>query len=160
MDFKGHFALVHSRCHPLTVLDDHSRFALAIDACGDERWTTVQEHLIAVFRRFGLPCRILTNNGSPWGTSGYDDPYTPLTTWCLRLGIQVIHGRPYHPQTQGKDERFHRTLKAEVLCHRAWRDLTECQSAFAQWREVHNCQRPHEALGMDVPASHYHVSLR
>ena len=67
MDFKGHFPTQQGRCHPLTVLDDHSRFSLTIKACANERTATVQEQLIAVFRRYGLPARINVDNGPPWG---------------------------------------------------------------------------------------------
>jgi transposase InsO family protein len=67
MDFKGHFALQTGRCHPLTVLDDHSRFALGLVACSDEQGPTVQAHLTAIFRRYGLPERLLMDNGAPWG---------------------------------------------------------------------------------------------
>jgi transposase InsO family protein len=80
MDFKGHFPLGHGRCHPLTVLDDHSRFALGLHACGDERGETVQQHLTTLFRHNGLPDRILMDNGPPWGHDA-DHPYTPLTVW-------------------------------------------------------------------------------
>lgn len=159
MDFKGHFALGEGRCHPLTVLDDHSRFALGLEACADETTETVRQRLTAIFRRYGLPDRIVMDNGSPWG---YDDDHhhTPLTVWLLRLGIAVSHGRPYHPQTQGKDERFHRTLKAEVLQGRSFADLAQCQRAFDPWRSVYNLERPHQALGMDTPASRYQLSCR
>ena len=78
-----------------------------------------------------------------------------LTVWLLRLGVQVIHGRPHHPQTQGKEERFHRTLQAEVLRDRTFRDLATCQAHFTPWRTVYNCERPHEALGDHPPASRY-----
>jgi transposase InsO family protein len=160
MDFKGHFALTRGgRCHPLTVLDDHSRFSIALRACEDERMETVQAELIERFRRYGMPRRILTDNGSPWGDAG-DQPWTQLTVWLLRLGISVSHGRPYHPQTQGKDERFHRTLAAEVLRGRSFADVRETQQAFDPWRDVYNTERPHEALGMAVPASRYHPSDR
>ncbi len=159
MDFKGHFAMMEGRCHPLTVLDDHSRFSLGLEACGDETTQTVQQRLTRIFRGFGLPERMVMDNGAPWGLDA-DHPYTPLTVWLLRLGISVSHGRPYHPQTQGKDERFHRTLKAEVLRGDAFRDLRHCQEAFDDWRGVYNLERPHQALGMATPASHYHVSHR
>jgi transposase InsO family protein len=158
MDFKGHFATGQGRCHPLTVLDDHSRYALGLEACGNERTETVQERLTAMFRRYGLPWRMLMDNGSPWGDDG-THPYTPLTLWLLRMDIAISHGRPYHPQTQGKDERFHRTLKAEVL-RQALRDLAHCQERFDRWREVYNHERPHEALGLAVPASRYRASDR
>ena len=159
MDFKGHFPLSTGRCHPLTVLDDHSRFALGLEACPDETAKTVQQRLTTIFRCYGLPDRMVTDNGSPWG-SDEDHHYTPLTVWLLRLGIAVSHGRPYHPQTQGKDERFHRTLKAEVLQGRTFVDLTQCQRTFDPWRTLYNLERPHEALGMAVPASRYQVSSR
>jgi transposase InsO family protein len=159
MDFKGHIPLGSGRCHPLTVLDDHSRFAVAIRACADERWATVQAALTGVFRCYGLPDAMLMDNGSPWGS---DEPpgHTVLTVWLLELGIGVGHGRPYHPQTQGKDERFHRTLKAELIGRSAWRSLGDCQAGFDAWRDVYNHRRPHEALGLATPASRYRASRR
>lgn len=66
-----------------------------------------------------------------------------LTVWLMRLGIRIGHSRPYHPQTQGKDERFHRTLKAEVTSRRVFAELSECQQAFDHWRSVYNTERPH-----------------
>jgi transposase InsO family protein len=160
MDFKGHFALEAGRCHPLTVLDDHSRYALEIGACGDERTETVQGRLERVFCRYGLPRRILADNGSPWGTAGGEGRHTRLTVWLLDLDIGVSHGRPYHPQTQGKDERFHRTLKGEVLDGVTFADLDQAQAAFDAWREVYNAKRPHEALGLETPSRRYRMSAR
>jgi transposase InsO family protein len=159
MDFKGHFAITDGRCHPLTVLDDHSRYSLTIGACGNERDATVRVQLVPVFRRYGLPLAILTDNGAPWGDAG-DQPHTVFTAWLMRIGIQVRHCRPLHPQTQGKDERFHRSLKAEVLNGNSFRDLTECQRAFDRWRHVYNHERPHEALAMGTPAERYCASPR
>lgn len=159
MDFKGHFSTAEGRCHPLTVLDDHSRYALCLAACIDEKGVTVRERLTAVFRRYGLPRRLLVDNGSPWG-SDERPSYTPLTVWLLRLGLIITHSRPYHPQTLGKEERFHRSLKAEVTQYCGPFNLELCQQRFDQWREVYNCQRPHEALKMQVPASRYQPSPR
>lgn len=156
MDFKGHFATDAARCHPLTLLDDHSRYSLTLQACGDERTDTVRLRLQTTFRRYGLPRRILCDNGPPWG----EGDFTPLTVWLLRLGIEVMHGRPYHPQTQGKLERFHRTLKTELIGCRSIGDLLECQKLFDPWRETYNHRRPHEALGMATPASRYCASPR
>lgn len=159
MDFKGHFPLRQGRCHALTLLDDHSRYALGLYACADERTETVQGRLIEVFRQHGLPERILADNGSPWGDDR-EHRFTRLEVWLLRLGIKTIHGRPYHPQTQGKEERFHRTLGNEVLRYQEFDDLSHCQSGFDAWRQVYNTERPHEALSMAVPASRYQVSPR
>jgi transposase InsO family protein len=160
MDFKGHFALEQGRCHPLTVLDDHSRYALEIGACADERTETVKDRLTEAFRRYGLPWRMLADNGSPWGSAGSSQRHTPLTVWLLDLGVTMSHGRPYHPQTQGKDERFHRTLVAEVLDAKPLRRLDEAQAAFDAWREVYNTYRPHEAIDMATPSDRYQVSAR
>ena len=159
MDFKGHFPVGPGRCHPLTILDDCSRFALCLQACANEQTATVQAHLIATFRRYGLPARLLMDNGAPWGDRA-GSPFTPLTVWCLRLGIGISHARPAHPQTLGKDERFHRTLKAELLHQRTFRDLAHCQQHFDQWRALYNLDRPHEALAMAVPAARYQPSPR
>lgn len=159
MDFKGHIAIQTGRCHPLTILDDHSRFNIGLQACPDETHQTVQHHLVAVFRRYGLPCRFLVDNGTPWGARD-GEWHTKLTVWLLRLGIGVIHARPYHPQTLGKDERFHRTLRAEVLADAAFASLQDCQHAFDRWRLCYNTERPHEALGMATPVSRYQPSPR
>jgi transposase InsO family protein len=160
MDFKGHFPLASGRCHPLTVLDDHSRYALGIRACGDERGETVQGELAAIFRRYGLPQCMLMDNGSPWGSSHAEHRYTRFELWLIELGVAVSHGRPYHPQTQGKDERFHRTLAAEAIGRHSFADLAACQRRFDAWREVYNTERPHEALALATPIARYHPSRR
>jgi transposase InsO family protein len=158
MDFKGHIAVRTGRCHPLTVLDDHSRYALGVAACSDEQTDTVRACLIPLFVRYGMPWQMLMDNGAPWGDR--HGPYTTLTVWLLRLGIAVSHGRPYHPQTQGKEERFHRTLKAELLGGEAFADLTAAQAAFDHWRGSYNRERPHEALALATPSSRYVPSPR
>jgi len=159
MDFKGHFAISAGRCHPLTVLDDHSRYGVGLFACPDEKGLRVRAHLIDLFRRYGLPKRMLMDNGSPWGQDR-EHPYTPLTVWLIRLGIGICHGRAYHPQTQGKVERFHRTLKAEVTPYCQTLDLAQCQYRFNDWLTQYNWERPHEALQLGVPGQHYGSSVR
>ena len=104
------------------MLDDHSRFAVVLAACGNERTETVRQQLIIAFRRYGLPETLITDNGSPWG-DGPGSPFTPLGVWLIEHGIRISHSRPYHPQTMGKDERFHRSLKAEVLSGPPFADL-------------------------------------
>lgn len=159
MDFKGHFAAAQGRCHPLTVLDDHSRYSLGLKACGNEQGLTVKQCLIPIFQRYGLPTRMLIDNGSPWGSDSLHT-FTPLTVWLIRHGIRISHSRPFHPQSLGKDERFHRTFKAEVGQYCIGLSLQHCQNRFDAWREVYNFQRPHEALNMQVPATRYLPSPR
>lgn len=161
MDFKGRIALRDGQqwCHPLTVIDDHSRYALCLKACDNETGVTVQQELQRVFRRYGLPEAFLVDNGSPWG-NGPEGGWTWLGVWLLKLGVDVIRARPYHPQTRGKNERFHRSLKAEVLNLRRFRSLSDAQLAFDRWRQIYNCERPHQALDFDVPASRYRPSPR
>ncbi len=145
MDFKGPFAIGSGRCHPLTVLDDHSRYSLGLEACGNQEDETARHQLTEVFERYGLPEGMLMDNGAPWGDSG-GGPFTSFTVWLLRLGVQVSHGRPYHPQTQGKDERFHRSLKAEVLRGRQFADLADCQRAFDDWRHRYKPASQHPSV--------------
>ena len=159
IDFKGHFATDAQRCHPLTVLDDHSRFNVVLHALEGERRQPVQRVLQAAFERYGLPERINADNGPPWG-SPVDGSLTALGAWLIRLGVRLSHSRPAHPQTNGKDERFHRTLAAEAVGTRRFKDLDEAQRRFTEWRHVYNFHRPHEALGMQTPASRYAASLR
>jgi transposase InsO family protein len=161
MDFKGWFELDSGRhCSPLTVLDDHSRFNLALDACGSTVTRVVREHLRTAFRRYGLPFRINADNGSPWGCPAQPGQITTLAIWLIRLGVRLSHSRPAHPQSNGKDERFHRTLKAEVLNGQHFRSLRSAQQAFDEWRAIYNHQRPHEALGMATPITRYRSSPR
>jgi putative transposase len=141
------------------VIDDHSRYVPCLKACANQQAITVQEHLTCTFRRYGLPDAIFVDNGSPWGDSS-GHRWTRLGVWLLKLGVDVLHSRPYHPQSRGKNERFHRTLQDEVFALRRFCDLVEVQRAFDQWREVYNFERPHEALGQEVPASRYRPSTR
>lgn len=161
MDFKGGIELDNGRrCSPFTVLDDHSRFDLALDACGRTPTRVVREHLRAVFRRYGLPLCINADNGPPWGSPAQPGQLSALAIWLIRLGIRISYSRPRHPQTNGKDERFHRTLKAELLAGRHFRNLKSAQQAFDAWRRVYNHERPHQALGMLTPISRYRTSPR
>jgi transposase InsO family protein len=163
MDFKGEFRLGSGPwCYPLTIIDDHSRFALATKPCANQRYRTVKGCLDTIFSRYGLPEAILCDNGSPWGSSvrfpNGQPHYTKLAAWLIRLGIQVKYSRPNHPQSKGKNERFNGTLKAELLRFERFADQARAARRLAEWRNRYNTARPHEALDMDTPASHYQPS--
>jgi len=161
IDFKGDFGMAAARCYPLTLLDDHSRFNLALKACPSVGMDSVQPHLVQAFTRYGLPVRINADNGAPWGAPRQPGHgLSELGVWLIRLGIRISHSAPYHPQTNGKIERFHRSLKAELLAGRSFSDLNQAQAAFERWRSVYNHERPHDALDLLTPAKRYTISPR
>lgn len=166
MDYKGEFLMRNNHyCYPLTILDDHSRFNLVLQACSNQRHGTVQQHLTTAFRKYGMPTMILCDNGPPWGLAGQNmqaegKSITKLEKWMIRLNIKLIHGRAYHPQTQGKEERFHKTLKGELLNYKSMKDFIHCQQEFDYWRTKYNNRRPHEAIELEMPANRYRVSSR
>ena len=159
MDYKGDFGMLNGdRCYTLTMLDDHSRFSLCLKAQGGTTYRGFKPELVRVFEEYGLPQAILCDNGKPWGDS--KGGLTMFDVWMMQLDILPIHIRPKHPQTQGKEERFHGTLKRELLQRRIITNLNEAQTLFDPWREEYNRERPHEAIGMDVPAKRYRESKR
>jgi len=160
-DFKGWFMTGTGRCDPFDVLDDHSRYNLKLEAGKDQQSATVKGYLTDTFEIYGLPKRMLFDNGPPWGTSQAGFRWTVLGVWLIDLGVAITHSRVRHPQTLGKDERFHRTLGLEVISRRpVWDSHEQLQRAFDQWRIVYNHQRPHDALDLDVPADRYKPSPR
>jgi transposase InsO family protein len=161
LDFKGDFATQSGRrCYPLAAIDDHSRFNVLLEPSANQQGGTVREALERALQRYGLPEELPCDNGPPWGSAEPVCPYTTLTVWLLQLGIRVIHGRPYHPQTQGKQERFHRTLQRELLSRHTWQDLEHCAACFREYRRRYNSERPHDELGGDTPMLHYRPSPR
>ena len=159
MDYKGDFGMMNGkRCYPLTMTDDHSRFCLCLHACTGPNFEEFSPVFTRVLEEFGVPSAILCDNGKPWGDS--HGGITAFDVWMMRLGVLLTHGRPLHPQTQGKEERFHRTLKRELLRGRVFEDMADAQNAFTVWRQEYNCERPHEALSLDVPSKHYRPSKR
>lgn len=158
LDFKGPIEVERRRVVPLSVLDDHSRYLLALRPCTDQTFATVQAVLWDVFGDVGLPEAMLCDNAfsarnTLAGLSGFD-------AWLIRLGIRPIHGRPFHPQTQGKVERFHGTLERE-LWPMARRDrLDHFAEDLERWRPVYNAVRPHEAIGDEPPVCRWCPSPR
>lgn len=156
IDFKGDFPLLDgTRCYPLDILDDHSRFCLCTEP--KNAATGVQESFLRVLQEYGLPDAVLSDNGPQF--AGFRGGYTRFERWLMDLDILPIHGRILHPQTQGKIERFHRTMKAELL-RESFCDLAEATDKFAAWQWKYNEIRPHSALGMKPPAAVYAPSRR
>lgn len=155
-DFKGDFLLGDgSRCYPLDILDDHSRYALKIEA--KSAASGVKESFIRTFKEYGLPRSVLSDNGAQF--AGFRGGYTQFERFLMDLDVLPIHGRFFHPQTQGKIERFHRTMKAEAL-RKPISNLAEADKILQAWRWKYNELRPHSALGMRTPASVYKPSPR
>jgi len=159
-DFKGHFAMNNGqRCHPLTVVDDHSRYCICLAALSDERFEGVRRCFLEAFDAYGLPDTILCDNGNPWGTV-QSTGYTRLEAWLWDLDVLVKHGRIRHPQTQGKNERFNGSLLRERIRHRSYEDYLATQQDFDDYRSFYNHERPHHSLGLKTPSHRYWPSPR
>lgn len=159
-DFKGHFAMANEqRCHPLNILDDHSRFNLCCEPMSTETYQEIKPVMVRLFEKYGLPKVFLCDNGNPWGTA-QSTGFTSFEVWLMELGILTIHGRPLHPQTQGKEESFNRSMTKELLKHTTILDLEDAKRQFDRYREFYNMERPHRALHLDTPAQHYERSAR
>lgn len=160
LDFKGWIEIERRRISPLTILDDHSRFLLALHPCTDLTLNTAWTVLWQAFGDYGLPDAVRCDNAF-----GTNVSHRPGLSWfearLLRLGIRTIHGRPYHPQTQGKVERLHGTRVREVYPALDTRSLTQFTAGLDHWRvNVYNCVRPHEALGDQAPLTRWRPSPR
>jgi transposase InsO family protein len=158
-DFKGHFRTRDALyCYPLTVADQHTRYLLACHGLPSVRGEGVRPVFDRLFREYGLPRAIRTDNGAPFATIGLHG-LSQLNVWWLRLGIQHQRIRPAHPQQNGAHERMHKTLKAEAT--RPPRvHLSAQQRAFNTFRRVYNDERPHQTLGGRTPAALYRRSPR
>ncbi len=157
-DFKGEFRMTDGNyCYPLTILDDHSRYALGIFPHLSTK-NVVIPAFTELFQQYGLPDSILSDNGSQF--AGFRKGFTQFERWLMELDILPIHGRIKHPQTQGKIERFHRTMKQELLNHTDIADITDAGVQFSRWSHKYNYVRPHVALGMKAPGDVYTPSSR
>lgn len=157
-DFKGEFKMADGKyCYPLDILDDHSRFLIQIKPY-HKTGNVVKSSFEMAFHNYGMPAAILSDNGAQF--AGFKKGYTQFEKWLMNLDILPIHGRYFHPQTQGKIERFHRTLKSELLNHTVIHDLTDADNQLQTWRKKYNHIRPHEALDMKCPGDVYIPSNR
>jgi transposase InsO family protein len=157
MDFKGPLRSGDS-IGPLSVLDDHSRYLLLLQQVATTSGELVREHLESAFRNCGLPHAMLMDHGIPWWSTMSPLGFTKLSLWLMKQGIELHWSRIRHPQTQGKVERFHAELQRAVERRAAPMEAT--QAWLDEFRWEHNHVRPHEALGMETPASRWRPSAR
>src|SRR5262249_14196734 len=159
-DFKGPLEVERQRVHPFTVLDDHSRYLLALQVCVDVTMATAWKVLWATFGEYGLPASLLCDGAFAASHAGIK-----TVSWIegqlIRLGIEPVHGRAYHPQTQGKVERLHGTLEREVWPHVDRTSRRTFAEQIEKWRcEVYNPLRPHEALDGRPPLTRFAPNAR
>jgi putative transposase len=158
-DFKGQFRTRNRQmCYPLTVVDDYSRFLLDCHAQSGTSYKETKPQFERLFREYGLPWVIQTDNGVPFASRAAAG-LSRLSVWWLKLGIEPRRIAPGHPEQNGRHERMHRTLKEEAV-RPPRENLDEQQQAFDDFRRVFNRERPHEALGLETPESVYEPSDR
>jgi putative transposase len=158
-DFKGNFRTQDgSKCHPLTIIDAYSRFLIRCEGVENPDGREVQRVFDSAFQEFGLPAAIRSDNGPPFASVGAGG-LTKLSVWWLRLGIRLERIEPGKPQQNGRQERFHRTLKAETAKPPRAHQRAQ-QRAFDCFRREYNEERPHEALGQRPPSSAFALSPR
>jgi len=158
VDFKGWWlAMDKSRCEPLTIRDAFSRFLFSIEVLPTNRTALVRGVFEKVFKTYGLPRAILTDNGPPFVASQGEFGVTQLSAWWMSLGIEHVRTRPGTPSDNGGHERMHKDMAAEL---ESFASLTRArqQEACDRWRHDFNCHRPHEALKMKMPAEVYKPS--
>ena len=159
VDFKGHFELGDkTRCYPLTVTDQYSRYLLKCEGLVEPKFEPVKVQFERVFREFGVPQRIRSDNGPPFASVAVGG-LSKLSVWWIQLGILPERIEPGQPQQNGRHERMHKTLKQETA-NPPSRSMVEQQRIFDRFRGVFNDERPHEALGQKPPSSRYCTSAR
>src|SRR6476620_6151100 len=159
-DFKGHFRLGNGPyCYPLTVADVYSRFLVGCTALRATDAILTRSVFERLFREYGLPRVLRTDNGAPFASPPALGHLSSLAVWWIRLGIQPERIDPGKPQQNGRHERMHRTLRESTAAPPA-RTLSRQQRAFDQFREEYNHDRPHEALEMKTPGEFYQPSCR
>ncbi len=159
MDFKGEYRRGgRPWIYPLSLLDDHSRYCLGLYALRHPDHDSVKGQLVRTFERYGVPEAILVDHGTPWWSPANGHGLTRLSVFLVRQDIRLIYSGIGHPQTQGKVERFHRTLGESVGREDKLSSVASYQSRFDRFRQEYNEIRPHEALGMERPAKRYRPS--
>lgn len=158
-DFKGEFLTRdHRYCYPLTIADGCSRYLITCRGQRSVAYSGARAGFEAAFRTYGLPLQILTDNGTPFASCAIGG-LSRLSAWWIKLGIHPVRIEPGCPQQNGRHERMHRTLKAEVTRPPA-ANLGAQQRLLERFRHCYNEERPHRALGGEVPAARYRASSR
>lgn len=160
IDLKGHFKVGEQNCFPLTIIDDYSRYVTGLYACHGPTTIDIQASLITTWQQYGVPDAMLMDHGSPWWCTTSNTGLSVISIMMLEQGIELHHSRIRHPQTQGKVERFHRTLQQKLDHLGKPATWERCQPLFDLIQSDYNYIRPHEALGMAVPADRYVPSIR
>ena len=159
IDFAAPIALSGgSRLWPVPILDDHSRYCVGLSAAVDCSGVSALSGLSQACRRYGLPRQILSDHGSAFGVSR--ESVSAFSVYLWALGIHHTQGRYAHPQTQGKLERFNRTLRKECIAGHDYTSIQDWNDCFEDYRRLYNELRPHEALGDEAPASRYSPSKK
>lgn len=157
MDFKGEYRFTGGRCCPLCIIDDHSRFALGAFALEGQTGDTVHHCLVTTFNRYGVPHAMLIDHGVPWWSpNGHG--LTWLSVSLIKQGIHLCFSGLRHPQTQGKVERFNRTLRDAIWYRGQPETISGWRKALSQFVYEYNHIRGHESLQMNVPAALYRPS--
>ena len=161
MDAKGAYPLAdRQRCHTLSILDDHSRFVVGLTPLLRLQTGAVRAALIRSFEGYGVPAAMLMDHGAPWWSTQGPAGLTRLVVFLLKQGIRVVFSAVRHPQTQGKVERFHRTLAERLRWVGVPTTLGGFRRTLRWFREEYNELRPHAALGLTPPAAHFTPSAR
>lgn len=162
MDFKGEYTLsARQKCYPLSFLDDRSRYAHGLWPLASTGGEGVKHSLEGYFREHGVPLSILMDHGTPWFSTTNQHGLTWVAVWLIKQGVVLRYSGIGHPQTQGKVERFHQTLKARTKHRGEPATMQEWQRWAAEFLQEYNHERPHESLGMKTPAEIYQaVNLR
>ena len=161
MDFKGEYTLPNEKCYPLSLLDDCSRYLHGLWPLRSTSGAGVKQSLEGHFRASGVPLSLLMDHGTPWFSMRNTQGLTWVAVWLLKQGVVLRYSGVGHPQTQGKVERFHQTLKRRTKHRGAPTTLGEWERWAVEFRHEYNYERPHEALQMQTPGEVYQaVNLR
>src|ERR1051326_5406769 len=160
MDFKGHYPTNDGKSFPLSILEDHSRYVVGLYPLRHPDLGSVERRLMETIQQYGVPEAMLMDHGTPWWGSSNEYGLSRLSVNLIEQGVRLIYSGIGHPQTQGKVERFHRTLKRSLRYRGVPRRFHDWEPVLKAIQQEYNHRRPHEALNMARPAQRYQVSAR